>query len=520
MRRFGTALLGLSLILSGIPAGFASTPEKTVPAKTIAAEKKITAKKTTVKKTAQVKKAATKKTLTKAVQAKAVETVTAQPKAAAEISTKPLLTNDEALRLAYQNNPTLKAAGSRIDQAKARIDQAKANELPTLYAAFQAQRADKDTKIPVYLGNGQSIGYALNDFDKFYKAAVGFQWLLFSSGVVQHNITARQMAFRAVESKEVRTGQAVEDAVLISYYNLQRARAKRAVALEILNLTKEHLTQVESFFKFGVVARNEVLRVQVDVSNGELNVIAATNSVDVAWRALERAVGCPLEKEYSMPEPENRAIVDPKASVWNDNNLYSYRPELKALDYSIKAARALAAAAAGGNGPKVVISGQWYGAGREMWPTEQDNWVLSLGIRWDFYDGGLSQAQKREALASAQELLSNVKDFKNQVAMEVSSAQLNFSSAQQRMNVASNQVASAQEDYRMALLRYRSNVGTNLDVLDARTALSNARTQLVDAVYDTYSGQANLRYALGRSDKFMLKELVVEPAVQKQEAKK
>ena len=72
--------------------------------------------------------------------------------------------------------------------------------------------------------------------------------------------------------------------------------------------------------------------------------------------------------------------------------------------------------------------------------------------------------------------------------------------------MARRQVESAREDYRMALMRYKANVGTNLDVLDARTALTNARTQLVDAIYDTDSARANLDYALGVSERFRLEE--------------
>ena len=127
-----------------------------------------------------------------------------------------------------------------------------------------------------------------------------------------------------------------------------------------------------------------------------------------------------------------------------------------------------------------------------------------MGLRWDFYDGGKSHAQVKEYRARAQELLSQIEDLKKQISLEVSSAQLNYESARQRIDVAARQVASAQEDYRMALMRYKANVGTNLDVLDARTALTNARTQLVDAVYDTDSSRANLDYALGLSDKYML----------------
>ena len=84
-----------------------------------------------------------------------------------------------------------------------------------------------------------------------------------------------------MEAQSVRTGQGVENGVRKAYYGLQRARAKLLVAEEALSLAKEHLTQVESFYRYGVVAKDQVLRVQVDVSDGKLNVIKAANAVDV-----------------------------------------------------------------------------------------------------------------------------------------------------------------------------------------------------------------------------------------------
>jgi outer membrane protein TolC len=348
-------------------------------------------------------------------------------------------------------------------------------------------------------------GYAINSFEEVYQASLGAQWLIFSSGAVENTVKARRLAFLGVKTREVRTGQAVENAVRVCYSDLQRARAKLTVAEEVLALIREHLSQVKDFFKYGVVAQDEVLRVQVDVSNGELNVISAKNAVDVRWRALERAVGTPLRGVYRLPDP-GTAISPAPVPAWDEENLFALRPELRALDYSRRAALAVAAAAQGSTGPKIAATGEVFGMGREFWPNELDTWKLSLSLRWDLYDGGKARAQVKEYRAKARELLAQIDDYKHQIALEVSSAQLNYEAARQRTDVARRQVESAREDYRMALMRYKANVGTNLDVLDARTALTNARTQLVDAVYDTDSARATLDYALGVSERFRLED--------------
>ena len=413
----------------------------------------------------------------------------------------PLLTVDFALDLACRYNPSLAASVARIDQAKAQIDQARADKLPQVYAALAGAWQGKEGKLPVTTVAG--AGYAVNSFEEVYQASLGVQWLIFSSGAVENTVRARKLAYLGIKTREVRTGQTVENAVRVAWCDLQRARAKLDVAEEVLALTREHLTQVNYFFKYGVVAQDEVLRVQVDEANGELNVISAKNAVDVRWRALERAVGTPLRGVYSLPKPENLPDAG-EAPRWDDESLNSLRPELRALEYSRRSALAVAAAAQGAAGPKIVGSGEVFNMGRDFWPHDLDTWKLSLSLRWDLYDGGKSRAQVREYRAKARELVAQIDDYKHQVALEAASAQLNYEAAKTRTVVARRQVDSAEEDYRMALKRYKANVGTNLDVLDARTALSNARTQLVDAMYDTDSARAGLDYALGVSHRFRM----------------
>jgi outer membrane protein TolC len=58
-------------------------------------------------------------------------------------------------------------------------------------------------------------------------------------------------------------------------------------------------------------------------------------------------------------------------------------------------------------------------------------------------------------------------------------------------------VEDAKEDYRLALRRYGAQVGTNLDVLDSRTALTDSLTAYVSAVYDIADAQSGLIYAAG-----------------------
>ena len=76
-------------------------------------------------------------------------------------------------------------------------------------------------------------------------------------------------------------------------------------------------------------------------------------------------------------------------------------------------------------------------------------------------------------------------------------AYLNLKAAEQKIQSTRAAVEAGQEDFRIKTLRYRSGVGTNVDVLDAETALATARNNYVDALYNYNLSMATLEKAMG-----------------------
>lgn len=409
-----------------------------------------------------------------------------------------VLTLEEALSLARSDNPVLKAADQRVEQARARFRQAEANRLPEIAASLLYQETGQTPFYSVYNDTTLTtpLGVAQAGFQQTWKAALTFTHVLYSGGAIEQGAASRRLALEAVRAERLRTGQAVFNGVRQSYYLLQRVRAKHEVAVDALALAEEHLRQVKAIYRSGIVAKNEVLRVQVAVDDAGLNLIRAKNSVDVAWRTLERTVGVPLRERWKLPEPLSESAEFAMPEIPEEQALLN-RPELKALSFSERSARAMARAAVGEGSPRILLQGESYVVDEEFFPELQDDWKVTAIVEWKLYDGGRSRAKAAEARAAAEELLWRIEDMKREIALDVSKAKLDLNSAHQRVGLSSSQVASAEEDYRMALRRYTAQVGTNIDVLDARVALQNARTQQVDAVYDVLGARSDMLFAMG-----------------------
>ena len=416
------------------------------------------------------------------------------------------LTLDVLLRLAGENNPILAAGRQRIVQAGEKIHQAAAPGLPQLEVSLLYQTADKDPFHPVFIG-GQQVGFAQAGFRNTWKAALTLSQLLYSGGAVKYSTASTRMALMGVEAAEERTAQGVEWAVTSAWYELRRAIGRLSVAEEMLGLAQEHQRHVEALFRNGMVAKNEVLRVEVSVSEAELNRIRAANGVDVAWHALERAAGTTLRARYALPQEEFEGDLPPAPEGAVEMGLAS-RPETRALASAMDSALLASKAARASGGPKIILMGEVYRADESFFPSKMDDWKITLLAGWTFFDGGESASRAREARAAAEELLFQAEDLKRQIELEISAACSNFESSLRRIEVGRAMVAAAEEEYRMALRRYVAQVGTNIDVLDGATALANARNQLVEGIYDAKKARAEIDWALGITGEAFEREVV------------
>lgn len=408
----------------------------------------------------------------------------------------PVLTLDAVMRIAREQHPLLAAAREKVLQAEAKLREVEAGFGPTLDAVLSyTQAQDAPTTKALNPRTGSVVGIVPLGYEKTYAAGLRLTQLLYTGGSLTANRKAAEFEVDSAEAEEVRTFQAVENGVRRGFFDLQRAVSKLKVAEEALLLAQEHLRQVEALYTNGVVAKNEVLRVRVAVSSAELDRISAINGVDVMWKALERAAGAQLRTSYILEEPRSDYVVSPLPENPEQLAMKS-RADLLAMEHLRKAALAYVDAAAGQARPQVALQGEATRTGDSFFPDE-DDWNVALVAQWRLYDSGEIKAKAEQSRGASRELLHTMSDMERQISLEVSTAQLNLASARVRIRVAQDQLLSAEEDYRMALKRYAAQVGTNIDVLDSRLALNNARTALVDAVYDAYSGYADLLFAVG-----------------------
>lgn len=410
---------------------------------------------------------------------------------------------------ARAENPQIAAAKQRTEAAKASLDAAAAQMGPDLFgglgAMWQKDGVVMDTGIPG-IGSINAVG------SHTYAAAIGLSQVIYAGGSLTAQKEAERLALGATEAQELRIEQSVENSTRRAYYSFRDAQAQRRVAEEALRLAEEHLGRAEKLFAAGVVAKSDVLRAKVSVSESELTLIRAKSAEANAMTALRRAVGAdPAEVELAEPDAFAKQLLDDPAGVKelepfvsrmpegdNVEAAFGARAELKAYALLSKQAEKLARAEQGKLLPQILGTVAYVTAEDNFFPTDNGEPVAAIGLYWNLYDSGEARAKTREARAKAKELLFQLDDMKNSIRMEVVQAEQNMASALSRFEVASRQTEQAREDYRIAVRRYEENVGTSLEESDSRLALVNALTETATALYDIKTAEADLIYAIGK----------------------
>jgi outer membrane protein TolC len=118
-------------------------------------------------------------------------------------------------------------------------------------------------------------------------------------------------------------------------------------------------------------------------------------------------------------------------------------------------------------------------------------------MRFPFFTGFRTQYDVRAAQLDAAVAREDVRSLQQQIDLQVWSSYFGLSTATQRVRTSRDFLASAQQSAEVASNRYRSGVGSILDVLTAEAALEAARAQEIRARTDWFVAVAQLAHDTG-----------------------
>ena len=396
------------------------------------------------------------------------------------------ITLDEAIVMALKNNPSIKVAEYDVEKANWSVEEAKGAKQPSLSFSHSATHKKTAPNPPLIKGG---IG------DQFANS-VDLTWPLLTGGKVEGTIDKAKLGVKAADLGVEKSQQQIKLDATTGYYSILQTRNLVKLSEESLDRLNAHLKNVEAQYNAGTVAKSDVLRSEVEKAKAEQSLIKAQNSYELAVSSFNNVIGLPLETQVTVKEELGYEKYEKTLEECISTALVS-RPELAQAKVSVESAKADVKVAESGKKFSVaaVASDKWNDS--EFAGTKNNNWSVGINASYNLFDSGVTKAKVKGAEASVDKSLEQLRQANDSVQLEVRQAYLNMKEAEKRIDTSKVAVTKAEEDYKIAQVRYSAGVGTNLDVIDSQVALTSAKTDYVQALYDYNTSRAKLDKAMG-----------------------
>ncbi len=420
------------------------------------------------------------------------------------------LSLDEAIAIGLQQNTSLAVSREKVESAKARAADAGTPLLPSLKLEGSYRRLSEvdpfEVSVPFFPQPIEISPVVLNN----YSVRVGLQQPLFTGWRLTNASRSAEYLSEAIAS-EARSDQA--DLILqiqAAYWKLYQANEVERFVNENVNRLEAHEADARRLIGAGVATRNDLLKIQVQLSGARLSQIDAENDIRLAMMGLNNILGQQLETEIVL-ESRPSGTVEP--SILPDSgqapgraSLLSYavsnRPEVQSLEARVKANDAAVSAAQGNWWPQIFLSGNYYYSrpNARYLPTRdefRDSWDIGVVLQFDLWNWGSTGYKVEEAEANSRQAKMLYDQMKDNVRLDVTRNDLLLRRSREKLGVAHLGIAQAEENFRTTNDKYKTGLATSSELLDADVSLLQAHIALTGAQVELELTRAQLVRALG-----------------------
>jgi outer membrane protein len=429
----------------------------------------------------------------------------------AQESQKPF-TLEESIKIALERSLTLHSAMEGVVGSEFRRKEAVTNFLPPWTGQYGYTRYDSPftlgattiTSPGITLPTGVTIPGTTTSVPVTSRDVYNFNTTLsqplFTGGL---NLANYRLAKLGVGLSKETVETVKRDLVLqvrVGYFTILRAEKFLAVAEQQVKQFEAQLEVTKAFFEVGIVAKNDVLQAEVRLANARQAMVTAQNNLSLAKSSfnnlLRREINTPLE------------VVDilayksfPLSYEQSLDEALRQRPEVKTAQLNVDQAKEGVKIARSGYFPTIGLAGN-YSRSSEEFSTygdiRSDRWTiqaLATFTLWNWGNTAFKVGENKVKVTQAEDSKTQLIEL---IILEVRNDYLNMLVAEKNISVAEKAIEQAEENLRMNEERYKYQVATQTDVLDAVTLLAQARTNYYGALSDFNVAKAQLERSMGR----------------------
>jgi len=419
---------------------------------------------------------------------------------ASAIAQQKEITLDEGIQIGLQNSKTLHSSKMKVVSAEANLSEMNAARLPSL--SLSASYTHLSPVNPFSVATPFGIFTLSPSILDNYNLKLSLQQPLFTgfklssgSDVAKYNSLAAKQQYTQDEQDLILN-------IKNAYWGLFNAEKVKEAIDDNYQQVKAHLTDVQNFFKQGLSTKNDMLKVEVQLSEIQLQQIDAKNSVRIAVVNLDNVIGLSLSTELQIPQKVNVSENNEYDLDGLIDQALQNRPDLKALQYQVEASKSGIKLAESNWYPQIYLTGNYYYAkpNQRILPSENKfdaTWDVGVGISFNLWNWGATKDQTTQAEAQYEQSNDGLKTMKDAITLEVTQDFYNMVKAKEKILVAEQTVTQAEENYRVTDDKFKQGLTLNSELLDAETALLQAKTNQIQSLVDYELAVARIERSTG-----------------------
>jgi outer membrane protein TolC len=414
----------------------------------------------------------------------------------------------DCMHRAARDNPTVLAARAALTGTEGLILEARADALPQL--GFGANYTWLDRGLLEGFGTEEEGTVIIGD-DETYEYGFTASQLLYRGGQVRSAVRIADLGRQAADREYRAVLADILLEVRIAFYDVLRDRSQVDVQEQTVDLLERSLEWTRDRFDAGAVPRLEVLRAEVELANAIPGLIRARNRLRLSRERLSTLLS--LERPDDDQESDSLPIVtgaflpilDPPPLSDMLASAEAVRPELQELVFEEQIREESINAARAGNRPSFSVQGDYGWSSSMFVPGEEiSGWRAMVLAEVPIFDGFRTRGRVIQAEAALDQTRYRRSESRLGVELEVRAAHGDVLESIEFVSSQKKNAERAQEALRLAAASYEVGTVTQLDLLDARVALTVALSLQVEAEYAYSTSVTRLEHAAGQAETWLM----------------
>ena len=405
------------------------------------------------------------------------------------------------IEMAIDANLKLKQSHQDVEAAEETRKVSITQFFPTLNSSYDYVHRNKELTQEL-TGLGPSPSFVVRP-DQQYTFITSFKQPIFNGFSLINQYKIADLGLDSAEFSEKVTRQDVILDAKNAFYSVLKAEKLLEVANQRVTQIAAQKDVAENFYEVGMSPLNDLLQAQASLANARQGFIVAQNNLAIAKSQFNIVLRRPVNAAVELKD-----ILDYSPFVHNFeyclDTARKNRLEITIADLQIKIAEKEVELARKDYFPSVNLTGNYTRTGDDYKAhggegiSDSASWQIQAVAEWDFWEWGRTHFGVREKLHRLSQAQYSRSQILDNIELEVKTAFLRTKESEDNIITVEKAIEQAKENFRINQERFKEQVATTTDVLDAQTLLSNTLTNYFNALYDFKISKATLYRSMGQ----------------------